>query len=246
MARVLVWDLPVRVFHWLLAASFLGAFGIAELTDDEGSLFSVHMLLGLVALGMVVLRLVWGFVGTRYARFRSLALSPGELVAYLGDALRGRGRRYVGHNPGASWAILAMFACILGLAVTGVGMSRGSEVAEELHEVLAFGMLATVVAHLAGVAFHVLRHRENVVVGMLDGRKEAAPADAIPSARPVVGLGFLAATGVWAGLLFTGFDGATGDLSLPGVGTVLTLGEGGEGGEEHGEEDEEWGEEDDD
>lgn len=232
------------MFHWLLAASFLGAFGIAQLADDEGSLFPVHMLLGLVAVGMVGLRLVWGFVGTRYARFGSLALSPGALVAYLGDALRGRGERYAGHNPGASWASLAMFGFILGLGLTGIGMSRGIEVAEELHEVFAYGMLATVAAHLAGLALHALRHRENVVLSMVDGRKEAAPADAIPSARPVVGVGFLAVTVAWAGVLFTGFDAATGQLSLPGAGPVLTLGEAGEGGE--GGEEHEEGEDDDD
>ena len=240
--RILVWDLPVRLFHWLLAGSFLAAFLIAVSTDDDGTLFPVHALFGLVMGFVVVLRLVWGFVGTTHARFTAFAWSPAALVAYLRDAFSpGAARRWVGHNPGSSWASAVIFACALGLGATGIAMSSGSEVAEEVHEVLAWTLLATVGAHLAGLAWHTLRHREAIGLAMVDGRKVGDPGAAIRSARPLAGLAFLALTGAWTGGLVNGYDPATATVTLPGIGTRIALGEGGEGGEggDHHDDDDE-------
>ena len=133
MQRILVWDIPTRLFHWLLAGAFSVAFGIAVLVDDDAPAFAIHMLLGLVVALMVVLRVVWGLVGSRYARFGSFALSPKALFEYLRGALGGGGKKYVGHNPATSVIGIAMLVLTVGLAVTGVMMSSGSEVVEELH-----------------------------------------------------------------------------------------------------------------
>lgn len=234
MRRVLVWDLPTRLFHWLFAGSFLTAFVIGKATDDDGSLFPVHMLLGLVLVFMVALRLVWGVVGSRWSRFASFPTRPGELLAYVKGAISGGAERYAGHNPGSSWAAFVMLAIVVGLGVTGVMMGNGSEAAEGVHELLANGMILVVVAHLAGIALHTFRHKELIALSMVDGQKEAEPAAAIPSARPLAGVAFLALTGAWAGALFTTYDAGTGEVGLLG----LRLGEGeehegGEGGERH-------------
>lgn len=238
MRRILVWDLATRLFHWSFAGAFLAAFAVATLVGDESALFPFHMLLGLVLVFMVALRLIWGLIGTKHARFSDLPTRPGELVAYMRDAFTRGTKRYAGHNPGSTWAMFAMFALVVGLGATGLMMSRGSEAAEEVHEVLAWAMIAVVVAHLAGIALHTIRHKELIAASMVDGRKQGEPADAIPSSRPVAGVAFLALTAAWAGAVFGGYDANSGQLSL--LGATLDLGEQ-EEGEEHGE-----GEDDDD
>jgi cytochrome b len=232
MTRILVWDLPTRLFHWLLASSFLSAFAIAVTTDDEGRLFPVHMLLGLVAAFLVALRLVWGVVGSRPSRLSELALGPADLFAYVRDAVTGGVRRvWSGHNPAASWAAVVMFGCVLGLAATGILMSNGSEAAEEVHEVLAWTMAGAVGVHLAGIALHTLREREPIARSMVDGRRMGEARAAIASPQPLAGLVFLALTGAWTGSLVRSYDPVTSTVTVPVVGVRLPLGE--PGGAEH-------------
>lgn len=246
MKRILVWDLPVRLFHWLLSAAFLGAFVIANLIEDESSLFALHMWLGGIAAFMVVLRLVWGLVGSRYARFGSFAHGPSELGRYVAGTFTGKAKRYIGHNPGSAVAALLMFVLLLGLGYTGAFMATGGEAYEEVHEVLAWTMLAVVGVHLAGIVWHTIRHRENIAASMVTGEKQGEPAEAIPTAHAGVAVAFLALTGLWAGGLYDGYDATTRQVTLPLLGTTLQLGEGeeheasgaGEGGEhEDGDDD---------
>jgi cytochrome b len=235
MKRILVWDIPVRLFHWLLAGSFLGAFAIANLVDDESSLFTVHMFLGGVVAFMILLRVVWGFVGSRYARFGSFTLNPKALVVYLKGALTGKGKRYAGHNPATSITAIAMFIMLLGLATTGAFMSTGGEAFEEIHEVLAWGMLAAVVAHVAGIILHTISHRENIALSMVHGRKEVGDGEALRTAHPAVAVVFLVLTGLWSWGLVSNYDNGT--MSLPLTDQTFTVGEGEEQGE-HGEHEE--------
>ena len=109
-----VWDLPTRIFHWALAASFAGAYVLSE----SERLRNVHVALGYTVLGLLAFRLVWGFIGPRYARFSSFVHSPVAALRYLRDELRGRAPRYLGHNPAGSWAVLGLLT--LGMAT---GMS---------------------------------------------------------------------------------------------------------------------------
>ena len=96
-----VWDLPTRIFHWALAASFAGAYVLSE----SERLRNVHVALGYTVLGLLAFRLVWGFIGPRYARFSSFVHSPVAAFRYLRDEVRGCAPRYVGHNPAGSWAV---------------------------------------------------------------------------------------------------------------------------------------------
>lgn len=225
MKRILIWDVPTRLFHVLLAGSFLGAFAIANLVDDDSNTFKLHMLLGGVMAFMVVLRVIWGFIGTRWARFRSFVFGPGAVIEYLQGIVTGTGKRYPGHNPGASWAIYVMLALSLGLAITGASMGSGGEAAEELHELMAFALAAVVGAHVVGVVLHTVRHRENIVASMIHGYKEGEPEYAIARAHPLVGLVFLGLTGAWTYSVVASYDGATNRVTLPVLGTSITLGE---------------------
>ena len=102
--RILVWDLPLRVFHWLLALSFAGAF----LTAEAERFRDVHVVLGYTFLGLLAFRLVWGVAGSRYARFRSFLYGPRAVITYLQSLVARRPIHYVGHNPAGSWAIYAI------------------------------------------------------------------------------------------------------------------------------------------
>lgn len=175
--RILVWDLPTRLFHWLLAASFAGAF----LTAESERLRDVHVALGYTFAGLIGFRLVWGVIGSRYARFRSFLFAPRELCDYLRALPTRAPRRYLGHNPAGGAAIFVLLALGLGIAATGYATFNdlAGEAVEELHEGLAFAMLAVVAVHVAGVLLSSLLHRENLVTAMITGRKSGRPGDGI-------------------------------------------------------------------
>lgn len=225
MSHALIWDLPTRVFHWLLAAGFAAAAVIAMVLDDDGPLFPYHAVIGLTLAAMVAMRIIWGIVGTRYARFGSFAFGPRAVVAYIKGAIFGGGTRHLGHNPGSAYAIFAMLLILGIMAVTGVMLGRGNESVKEIHELAANVMLAFVGIHILGVAFHTLRYRDNITASMIHGRKSAEAAHAIPSARPIVAVVFLALTAAWAAGILWNYDPATKRTTLPLIGTALQLGE---------------------
>jgi len=194
--QVLVWDLPVRVFHWTLAASFLGAFVTAESERWR----DVHVLLGYTVAGLLAFRLLWGFAGTRHARFSAFLYGPACVLRYLRSLVARRPEHHVGHNPAGSWAIWALIA--LGLATVASGYAVYELAAgrwlEKLHEFAANAMLAVVAMHVAGVVASSFLHRENLVAAMLTGRKRGEAGDAIRSPRRIVGALLAAAVlGFW-------------------------------------------------
>ena len=174
MPRVLIWDLPTRIFHWLLTIGFLISAVISVTADDDSPLFSAHMILGIVLGVMVLLRIVWGFVGTRHARFTSFLFSPLSLMRYVFGTLNASEPRSIGHNAGSSYAIFAMLGLVLATAGTGLMISAGNEAAEDLHGIVSYSLMAVVAVHIVGVVWYSLRHRENITLSMLTGRKEAS------------------------------------------------------------------------
>lgn len=173
-SRILVWDMPVRVFHWLLVLSFAGAF----LTAESERYRDVHVALGYTVAALIAFRLVWAFVGSRYARLRSFAFGPRAVLAYVRSMLTLRPLHYTGHNPAGSWAVYALVLLAMATAVTGHVLNGSErEWLEELHEGLANAMLALVVVHVLGVLAGSLLHRENLVRAMVTGYKRG-PAGA--------------------------------------------------------------------
>jgi Ni,Fe-hydrogenase I cytochrome b subunit len=139
--------------------------------------------------------------------------------------LTGSGKRHLGHNPGSSYAIFAMLALVLALAVTGWLMSQGNESIKEVHEILAYATLAVIGAHVLGVIVHTMRYRENLTASMIVGTKSAEQSAAISSSQPVVAVLFLLVTGAWAYGLLSNYDAATKTTRVPLLGTSLQLGE---------------------
>lgn len=190
LKRILVWDIPTRVFHWALALSFAGAF----LTAETEHYRDVHVALGYLMLGLIVFRLVWGFAGTRYARFASFVFKPAQVVDYLRSLFRRQPQHFVGHNPAGGLAIFLLLALGLTTAVSGVLLYREiwGEAFEELHEGAANFMLAVVMIHIAGVAVGSMLHRENLVRSMLTGYKNATPEAGIVRSYAWLGVIMLA------------------------------------------------------
>lgn len=211
--KILVWDVPTRVFHWLLALSFTGAF----LTAESERYRDIHVMLGYTLLGLIAFRLLWGFAGTRYARFRSFLFSPAELLAYLASLVSGKPRHYVGHNPAGSLAIWLLLLLGFTSGVTGLVLYQdiGGDMLEELHEFLANAMLAVVGVHLAGVAVSSLMHRENLARAMITGRKSAEPEAGIKRAHAWLGVIMLAViVAFWSGSAGNGAEAAGGNAAV--------------------------------
>lgn len=195
MQKILVWDWPVRIGHWLLA----GGFCLAWLTSESESWRLVHVIAGSVVIAVAAFRLVWGLIGSRYARFTDFLRGPSAVASYLNSLLKLQPAHHTGHNPAGGWAIIALL--LLALLTSGSGWliyeDLGGHWLEELHEGLAATMLAVVVVHLAGVFSGSLVHGENLVRAMLTGFKQGSPEQAIPSAQAPVAiilLGWIALT----------------------------------------------------
>lgn len=186
MQKILVWDWPVRLGHWLLA----GAFCVAWLTSESESWRLVHVIAGATVLAVVTYRLVWGLIGSTHARFKDFMRGPEAVTDYLGSLLKLSPQHHTGHNPAGGWAVLALL--ILGLLTSLSGWllydDFFADTFEELHEGLAVTMLTVAVIHLAGVFSGSLLHNENLPRAMLNGQKQGHPEEAIASARPLAGL----------------------------------------------------------
>lgn len=214
---ILVWDAPVRVFHWLMVACFAGAW----LTGDSERWRLVHVTLGYTMAGLVGFRLAWGLLGTRYARFTQFVRGPGAVMRYLRSLLQGRPEHHTGHNPAGALAIVALLVLTAVVVATGWATynEAGGEWLEELHEAAATGMLALVLVHVAAVAASSWLHRENLVAAMVSGRKAGRPDEAVRSAwRSVAALMLAAVVGFWW-LQWEQAPGAEG--SLAGAGSAV-------------------------
>ncbi len=226
MKKTKVYDLPTRLFHWLFAGLFLSAFLIAKMIDDDSPSYSYHMLLGLILSMVVFLRIIWGFVGSKYARFASFALKPNDLVCYLKQLISSKSTRTLGHNPASSWAALVTMALALGLGLTGYLMTTGTnkEAFEDIHELLANTFIVIAIAHVAGVILHSVRHKDWIGLSMVSGKKQMIEGQAgIERSHRGVALLFLVLVGAFVFHLTNNYDAQSQTLHL--LGNTLQLGE---------------------
>jgi cytochrome b len=182
--EVRVWDPMVRYGHWLLVAAFL----VAYFTEDD--LLTVHVWAGYLVGVIVVVRVLWGLVGSEHARFSDFMYGPRQALSYFIDLLRGRAKRYIGHSPAGAAMVFAMLVGLAmtvwsGLVVYAYDKHSGplaswvrpdasksvEEFWEETHEVLANVTLALVLLHVGGVVVASFVHRENLVRAMIKGNK---------------------------------------------------------------------------
>jgi cytochrome b len=168
---VLVWDSVVRICHLALIAGVLGAW----LTRHWPG--SWHELLGYGVALIVVLRCIWGFIGTQPARFRSFVLGPRAALRYLRELLAGQPRRYLGHNPLGAWMIVALLLNLTLISVTGWMFTTdrffGYAWVINTHLYASYALFAMVALHLLGVAHASVSHGENLVASMIHGHKRA-------------------------------------------------------------------------
>ncbi len=181
--ELVVWDILVRLFHWTLVAAFF----IAYITEDD--YITIHSWAGYTIIGLLAIRIVWGFIGTKHARFSDFVFAPKTIMQFLKDTFALKAKRYIGHNPaGGAMVILLMLSLIIttlsGLVIFGIEESQGplaewvsgfshfwEEVFEGVHEFFANFTLFLVFVHVAGVLLESLIHRENLVAAMVSGKK---------------------------------------------------------------------------
>jgi cytochrome b len=190
--RVRVWDLPTRLFHWLLAILVVGMVTTGYI---GGAMMDWHARIGYGVLALLLFRIVWGFIGGRWSRFASFLYAPSSVIAHL----RGRSHpdHLVGHNPMGAGSVFAMLLLLLAQVATGlvgddeiaftgplnpfVSTSTGLSATWYHKNIGQWLLLAVVLVHLAAIAYYRVRKRQDLVGPMIDGDKELAH-DA-PSAR---------------------------------------------------------------
>ena len=187
LSTIKVWDPLVRFFHWSLVSAFI----IAYVTEEN--LLVVHSWAGYLILGLISIRFIWGFIGTRYARFSNFVYSPKNIIQFLKDTFLLRAKRYIGHNPAGGAMVILLMASLLITTTSGILLLGAEEQAgpvahwftraggfwakalEELHEFFANFTLLLVFTHVIGVIVESLIHKENLVSAMLSGFKSADP-----------------------------------------------------------------------
>lgn len=183
--QIKVWDPVVRFFHWSLVSAFL----IAYITEED--LLTVHTWAGYLIAGLLVIRIIWGFIGTHYARFSDFIYSPSTIIQFLKNTLSLRAKRYLGHNPAGGAMVILLIISLLLTTTSGILLLGAEEQAgpvahwftraggfwgkalEELHEFFANFTLLLVFIHIAGVIVESLIHKENLASAMLNGFKSA-------------------------------------------------------------------------
>jgi cytochrome b len=179
-SQVYVWDRFIRAFHWTLVVGF----AVAYLTEDDN--LDLHVWAGYVVGGLVVARVVWGFIGPAHARFSDFMASPATTLRYIRDLMFLRAERHIGHSPGGGAMILLLLGFLAATVATGLVVYGGEQQAgplagmftkdfaesfEEVHEIAANITLALVLAHIAAVILASFVFRENLVRAMITGYK---------------------------------------------------------------------------
>jgi len=167
--RTRVWDLFVRTFHWALVAAFVVAY------FSHGGYLGAHRVAGYIILALVLARVAWGFVGPQFARFASFVPGAGKLATYIGQLLRGREPRHLGHNPAGGVMIVVLLVLLAALSATGIALDtprfRDDSDFKEIHDLLTDAALVCIVLHLVGVIYASWRHHENLIAAMITGWK---------------------------------------------------------------------------
>lgn len=221
----LVWDWVVRLFHAVFALGWIAALVIALGTSHSSRTFPYHTLIGLTLGFAVTLRLVWGFIGTRPARLRALLYSPKAVFGYIRDAMLWKPTMHPGHNPASAWAIIAMLLLTAMQVCTGLAVGSGVREAKEIHEVIAYAMIAVIVAHVLGVILHTARHREIIALSMADGKRACEPVHGIRSARPAAGILFLILVFLFGASVYRSYDAPRQTTKVPLFGKIIQVGE---------------------
>jgi len=181
--HVLIWDLPLRIFHWLFAFTVIASW---YTSDQDNDLIDVHMKLGYFTLGLLVFRILWGFVGTKHSRFSSFFPTPTRLRLYINDWRSNQVKSTTGHNPLGSLMVFLMIFLISLQAISGLFInddvfSSGpyyDSLSKELEQFMFFlhhnvfdFMIAAIVIHLLAIAYYVRVKKQLLIIPMITGKK---------------------------------------------------------------------------
>ena len=182
---IMVWDMPVRVFHWLLVICFAGAW----LSSESERLAMVHYAFGYTACLLVLIRLIWGVIGTRYARFNQFLKSPKAVLGHFMAMLRGHPHHDVGHNPAGGLVMFALMLLILFIGLTGYLSVKEflGDFVSEAHEALASLVLGLVIIHVIAAIGMSVFERQNLVRSMVTGKKRGFPEQGIRYPQYLIG-----------------------------------------------------------
>ena len=218
--KTMVWDLPIRLFHWMMVL----AFTLAWATHEDSRHLDIHTISGYTFFGLLLFRLIWGVVGSHYARFSEFSYAPSEVLLYLRSLLGSGVKHYIGHNPAGAWAIFILLTLGLLLAITGVIVLGGEEQQgllagyisfdqsapfSMLHEALAWSMVVLIVVHVSGVLIESLLHRENLISAMFRGTKWIAGQSAQVPTHHLVASVMLVSVITWGAISLNGYVNAT-------------------------------------
>lgn len=212
------------------------AYAFANLGDEEGYLFNLHIVFAVLAMLLLIWRILWGVIGTSHARFRSLVFTPGEIIDYFRSIAAGKGQYFPGHNPGSSlaiWGILLLSGITI---LSGAGISFLGEISEELHEAVSNLLIIVAVFHIAGVLLATIMHGENFTRSMVTGYKNGSPDDRISSSHlPAAVIMLVFVMGGWIYFMM-GYDSLRATFTAPGTDFTLRMGEneGEWGDDDHG------------
>lgn len=197
----LVWDWPLRLWHWLFAGAVLGAWFTGQWGGFDWRQW--HFWFGQSAIGLLIFRVLWGFIGPRHARFFSFLPGPGRLLAYLKTLPRRDAPESVGHSPLGALAVFLILGVLAVHAVSGLFISDDilfdgpwfyavssdtADLASSLHHRLAWPVGALIGLHLAAILFYRLFKGQRLTRAMITGRKAVADADAVPSSRTILAI----------------------------------------------------------
>ncbi len=184
MKTISVWDIPVRLFHWSLATSILMLFITAQI---GGNAMEWHKKIGYFVIGLILFRVVWGFVGSYHARFKNFVRAPATVIAYAKKLFKKDSTHYVGHNPMGGLSVVALIASVGFQTVTGLFSNDDillegpyanlvskafSDQMTKLHHLNSDFILILVGLHLCAIAFYTMFKKEQLIEAMLTGKKE--------------------------------------------------------------------------
>ena len=196
----LIWDLPLRIFHWSFAITILASWYTSE---QDGEMVELHMQLGFVALALIAFRILWGVIGPKHARFSQFIPSPKTLISYLHPAKENK--KAPGHNPLGALMVVMMIVLISLQAISGLfinddifssGPYYGS-IGNDLEKVMAFihhntfdFMIAAIALHIGAITYYWRIKKQNLVLPMITGKKaddQVSAVDAIPHSKLILG-----------------------------------------------------------
>ena len=189
---VRVWDVPLRLFHWLLVAAVALAFLSSE---EDSALGQWHVLAGWIAGILIVFRIIWGFVGGEHSRFSDF-VRPSGLAHHVRELIGGRPQPSLGHNPLGAVSVLFLLGLVAATVWTGVALMG------ELHELIAWSLLGLVAFHVVAVFVMSILTRENLVRAMVTGKKPAMRHPGASNARGPRLVSFVIALLVLAAAVF--------------------------------------------